>query len=382
MLDIAIENLARAKFYSFYKNANIQIESIESREFGFGDFESKINKRHIAFKSYKEFKDYLMLNVPAFISVSTAFYKDPAARPMENKGWLGSELVFDLDATDLNLECQLKHGKGWVCSKCLSEIRDQTLRLIEDFLIPDFGISEKDLSINFSGNRGYHVHVKNKRLFGLDDEARKQITDYITGTGIELSEFFPNMGVRGTVLRGPTPSTPGWGGKLARGVISALNEGEEKLMKLNVDKSTARRLVKNKSDVIFGITTGNWDKINIPKKAEFWRSVLSGMTITQTSTIDKNVTNSIHHLVRAADTIHGDTGLLAKTIGSISELERFDPMKESIIFKEGEIKVHALSVPEFTIGDRSYGPFINQDVSLPTYAALYLLLKRVAVLPP
>ncbi|MEM0106674.1 MAG: DNA primase catalytic subunit PriS [Candidatus Micrarchaeaceae archaeon] len=381
MLDAAVENLARAKFYSFYKNASIPIESIASREFGFGDFENKINKRHIAFKTYKDFKDYLMLNVPAFISISTAFYKDPAARPMENKGWLGSELVFDLDATDLNLECQLKHGKNWVCSNCLEEIKKQTIRLIEDFLISDFGIQKHDISINFSGNRGYHVHVKDKRLFGLNDEARKQITDYITGTGIDLNEFFPNLGMRGEILRGPTPSTPGWGGKLARGVISALNEGEEKLVRLNIDKPIARKLAKNKSDIIFGITTGNWDKVNIPKKADFWRNVLSSMTIAQTSIIDKNVTNSIHHLIRTANTIHGDTGLLAKEVGGLSDLERFDPMKESIIFDEGEIKIHVLSAPEFTIGGRSYGPFVNQDVELPTYASLYLLLKRVAVLP-
>ncbi len=383
MLDERVAKFASEKFFSFYSTLTepmLNIESIEKREFGFGDFESKIRKRHMGFSSFSIFKRYLVNAVPAFVSISTAFYKDPAARPMEAKGWLGSELVFDLDATDLNLPCQLKHGKSLVCPLCLDEIKQQTFKLIENFLMPDFGIDEKDITINFSGNRGYHVHVKDKKMLMLDDSARKQITDYITGTGINLSTFFPNMGYRGTILYGPTPSTPGWGGKLARGVISALNEGEEKLMQLKMDKPTARKLIKNRAEIILGISTGNWDKINIPKKAEFWANVLSSMTVTQTSSIDKNVTNSTRHLVRMANTIHGDTALLAKSIEGIKGLEAFDPLKDSILFKDGYVDVVAGNVPEFAMNGMTFGPYANEKVELPTYAALYVMLKRLATL--
>ncbi|MDE1810585.1 MAG: DNA primase catalytic subunit PriS [Candidatus Micrarchaeota archaeon] len=379
MLDNKSLEWTRSLIKGYYQKATgIAPTNVEKREFGFGDFDKKIAYRHAAFRSAKELLDYLVKNVPPFVSYSSAYYQRPDGRPMETKGIMGAELVFDLDADDLKLDCKLEHGGKWVCSNCLDSVKEETVRLIEDFLIPDFGFKESDMGINFSGNRGYHVHVYGKEVFGLSGDARKNMSDYIAGNNIELTTFFPTLGMKGKRLEGPKPTDYGWGGKLANGVIKAINSGTSSLQELGIEKTEANLLIRKRAEVILGITTGNWDKVNIPKKGEFWGNVLKGISIGQSESIDKNVTNDLYHLIRMPNTLHGDTGLIAKTIGSIKELKAFDPMREAIAFKTGSLRVKIERAPKFAMGGKEYGPYDNTSEELPTYVAAYLVLKRLA----
>ena len=50
----------------------------------------------------------------------------------------------------------------------------------------DFGFSQDELHVFFSGHRGYHVHIENDAVRSLDAMARKEIVDYVTGLGIKL----------------------------------------------------------------------------------------------------------------------------------------------------------------------------------------------------
>ena len=381
MLDTRIASFAKIKFNEYYRKAYIHISDLSKREFGFGDFESKIVKRHISFHTFNEFKSYILSDTPAFISVSTSIYRYPSARPMEKKERIRSELVFDIDSTDLNLKCQLEHGRAWVCSNCLEATKEEAFKLIEDFLVRDFGVPIDKITMNFSGNRGYHVHVIDDDFMDMNAEGRKRVGDYITGKGITLSRFFPNIDDPKKQLRGPKPDDPAWAGRIARGMISALNSGEERLISLGIAKPTARKLLRSKADVIMGITMGNWDKVNIPNKSEFWNSILKAMSISQTTFIDKNVTSVMDHLLRVPDTIHGDTGLISKSIGGMAALRKFDPMKDAVLFKGSTVMVHVNESPILEIGGDSFGPYKDNDVELPTYAALYLMLKRMAVFP-
>ncbi|MGC8651910.1 MAG: DNA primase small subunit domain-containing protein [Candidatus Micrarchaeia archaeon] len=380
-----LDEKARALFMKllseyYARERRIAPDHVEQREFGFGDFENKIAYRHYAFKSEEQLSAYLAKEAPPFVSYSQAYYEKPDARPMENKKLLGAEMVFDLDADDLNLKCKLEHGSSWVCENCLESVKAETVKLIEDFLLPDFGFSEHELKVNFSGNRGYHVHVSSDRIFSLSHEARKEMSDYITANGISAAALFPTLGLRGVGLRGPKPTDYGWGGRFARGVISAINSGTSALIDLGIDSKTANMLTRKRASIITGITAGNWDMINIPKKAEFWSNVLKSLSVKQSDSIDKNVTIDMHHIIRLPETIHGDTGLIAKKLGSLSELDRFDPMNDAIAFKEGRAKIHAAKVPKFHMNNGQFGPYNDQDVELPIYAALYLVLKRVATL--
>jgi DNA primase small subunit len=373
--------LFRKLIGEFYSGiGNVAPHNIGRREFGFGDFERKISYRHYTFKDERQLRDYLVKQAPPFISYSPAEYEYPDGRPMESKKWLGADLIFDIDANDLNLKCRAEHPSSWVCQKCLDGAKSEATKLIEDFLVPDFGFSEKEISVNFSGNRGYHIHVQSENVFRLDSNARKQISDYITGNGIELTAFFPALGRKGIRLEGPKPTDYGWGGKFANGVIKAVNGGQSGLIDLGIEKKDAQMLTRKSAEIALGISTGNWDRINIPRKGEFWANVLRNMAIRQSDTIDKNVTIDTSHLIRLPGTIHGDTGLAAKKVRSLKALDDFEPMNDAIAFGDKPMKIKTKVVPKFTMAGNTYGPLENVETELPTCVSSYLVLKGFAVL--
>ncbi len=362
----------------YYKTcAGIAPERIAEREFGVGNFEVKISQRHMSFRTESDLKDYLSRNSVPYVSSSSAYYKFPERRPMDRKGWIGSELVFDLDATDMDLQCQLKHGKQWICPICLDRVKDETLKLVYDFLIPDFGFSEDEIRVNFSGNRGYHVHVRNKDALPLDASARKQITDYISGIGVDFGDIFPTAGVRGEKLIGPRIDDRGWKGKIAKSFVKNLNAGINSLIGLGIDRPTAARLWKNRALVQMGIANGNWDMVYIKNKAGFWKGILDRQAVSQSDRIDRNVTNDPTHLLRLANSIHGGSGLIAKRLGAVKDLHDFDPMKDAIAFRKGFVRISAKTDRPFYMDGQKFGPY-GGEIKVPVYVGAYLHLKGMA----
>ena len=149
---------------------------------------------------------------------------------------------------------------------------------------------------------------------------------------------------------------------------------------MGIEKKDAQMLTRKSAEIALGISTGNWDRINIPKKGEFWANLLNNMAIKQSDAIDRNVTIDTNHLIRLPGTIHGDTGLVAKKVRSVRALDDFEPMNDSIAFGDNPMKVKTLKVPKFTMAGNAFGPFENAEIELPAYAASYLVLKRFAVL--
>ncbi|MGC8710542.1 MAG: DNA primase catalytic subunit PriS [Candidatus Micrarchaeia archaeon] len=361
----------------FYKQAyDLAPIEVSHREFAVGDFENKISQRHLSFKNGSELKNFLVSNAPMHVHYSQAFYKYPDARPMERKELTGAELVFDIDITDMNLPCQKVHGKNVVCPICLGTAKEEATKLVEDFLVPDFGFSKKEIEINFSGNRGYHIHVLSSEVFKLSVEARKEITDYIAGKGLNFSEFFPTSKQRG-VLLGPKLDDPGWGGRIARSFVKALENGPDALMQIGIEGRIARNLYKKRALVELGIKNGNWDMVYIKKKSDFWESIINKQVIMQSDLIDRNVTSGITHTIRLPNTIHGDTGLVAKKV-AFSELNRFDPMKECIAFDKGELKIKVSKSPSIEMKGMTFGPYENAETTVPIYVGIYLYLKGFA----
>ena len=370
------EALIKKLFSEFYSRRKVHLDKVERREFGVGNFEQKVAYRHMAFKNEEELGSYLSREAPPYISCSSAYYRFPDARPMEKKEIIGGELVFDLDATDMDLQCQREHGKGWVCSDCLSSVKKEAIKLIEDFLIPDFGFGEGDISINFSGNRGYHVRIANDVVSSLTSKQRIEISDYISGDGLSVESFF--IHARGRPLMGPKKGDYGWGGKLSGKFTASLDEGVEALVSMGIDRKTAGILYRKKELVKMGMNTGNWDMVYIKNKVEFWNNILAAQAVRQSDRIDKNVTNDPSHLIRLPDTLHGETGLVAKRVKSLHDLSSFDPMAKALAFSAKQISVNANLPHELSIGGSTYGPYSGRRVELPLYAAVYLILKGSA----
>ena len=380
------EQFVARLFRNYYERAEgLEPPDIHRREFGVGGWSRKIDSRHLAFRNGQELRSYLVRNTPFYVSCSSAYYEFPDGRPMERKGWLGADLVFDLDADHLSLACIKKgeHVKGWVCGKCIDAVRSETVKLIEEFLVPDFGFSKDEISCNFSGNRGFHVHVRSEGVRQLSAYARREIVDYVSGVGLHAdSIFFRRQAAK---LEGPSPEDPGWYGKIARRFVELLEK--EKLLEAGVEPLLARRLYKNKAKVVDGVRRRNWDVVRLTQddKLHLTEKVIGSVAVPVEGVgrmgdgIDAGVTVDVSKLVRLPNSLHGETGLMAKKI-SVTELQDFDPMKDAVVFSDAPVRVKCQRVPKFEMRGTEFGPFDGEAVELPEFAAVYLICKRMASL--
>jgi DNA primase small subunit len=374
------EMYVRSKFREYYGRAEVQApDEIERREWGIGGWERKIEVRHMRMANSQDLRNRLAMDAPLFISYSAAYYEFPDMRPMERKNWLGADLVFDLDSDHLELPCKSRHGAKWVCEECISAVKEESIKLIEQFLIPDFGFSKREIRINFSGNRGYHIHVAEKSVRGLGAYARREIVDYLTGTGIDFDsmgfKWAPVPGRKEKKLFGPTPTDPAWQGRIAK-LVSGL-VSNKKLEDAGVDERDAKRIYKKSEQFLESIRNGKWDAVKLDKKELLWRNVVGKLGVKLGDRIDQSVTADASRLIRLPDSLHGESAMLAKRVGSI---DKFDPLKDAVVFGRQPVRIKIKKAPEFRLGEQTFGPFKDEERELPEYAALFLLCKKEAVL--
>ncbi|MEM4633900.1 MAG: DNA primase catalytic subunit PriS [Candidatus Anstonellaceae archaeon] len=357
------ERYLRRLFSQYYSGCKISVSSPHMREFGFGGWERKIEFRHIAVSGEGELRARLVSEAPLYVSHSVAYYEFPSARPMVKKNWKGADLVFDLDAPE--------HSCGkFTCQQCLDGVKEDAIKLIEDFLLPDFGLSESEISVNFSGSRGYHVHVKSQDFMALGREERREIADYITGTGLEFGRLFWKDGKK---LFGPKPTDGGYGGKFARSYLARLED--EKFA-----ESISRKLKESKERERLkqAIQKGSWD-IGISNCEKKLRGVFDEMKLTLAGRIDANVTADVVKLIRLAGSLHGGSGLEAKSV-KLSGLAGFEPMRDAQVFMKGSLRIKAVedipAVPHIVSEPIANG----RIVELAQAEAVYLLCKKAAVL--
>ncbi len=207
-------------YYSTSGNLELPFD-MELREFAIQPLYAQGYIRHMSFHSESELLNFLRSRVPAHLFYSSAKYQLPDAKDVERKGWMGADLLFDIDADHL---CEVREvkfcpicGSMTVSQKCekdgsetsvYQEMGEECIKegakhayVLEDILRHDFGMEPK---VYFSGNRGFHVQVE---CFGecalLGPEERKEIVDYVSGDGV------PDY--KGS------PEDPGWVGRKARG---------------------------------------------------------------------------------------------------------------------------------------------------------------------
>jgi DNA primase small subunit len=323
-------------------------KDVNQREFGFGSFTKKIAIRHRAFRDESELLEYMRREAPAHINHSTARYEFADHPEMASKMRRSTDLIFDIDVGDLELGHS--HDKGWVCKSCFEALKGEAQKLIE-FLTDDFGFAEGELSANFSGSRGYHVRVSNDLVTELDEKSRKEICSYIS-LEMDLSELIFE---RGELVFGPKPSQYGLKGRIARTVVENITASD----------------IQNKDWVIKQIEEGNWGAF--PKGYGIKRIMNYAKRAAVKIPVDSKVTTDLTHMIRMADTIHGGSMLVAKTV---SNLDDFNPMKECFVFDDSEVEVDFIKeTPSIDIKDQTFGPYKTGKERLPKYVAAYLCAK-------
>ncbi|MEM3622721.1 MAG: DNA primase small subunit PriS [Candidatus Bathyarchaeia archaeon] len=383
-------------FREYYEESSLFLKAppeIGKREFGFNLFEEGM-LRHRKFGNSDELETFLRNFAPSDAYYSCAYYEDPKAE-MEKKGWLGADLIFDIDADHITTSCRKVHdnwvcggcgfaGKGvepercpicggekfevstWPCENCLASARAETIKLL-DMLVQDFGFSEKEIHLFFSGHRGYHIHIESETVRGLDSVARKEIVDYVCGLGFDV---FPK-GLNETM----SLNSLGRDGRIARGIYEfILNSKHEDYENLGIKRNIADIIIRNKDAILKRLNVIGWWRAVKGVGFETWRKIAEFCFKSQSVQIDTVVTTDIHRLIRLVNTLHGKTGL-KKVELSLSELQDFDPFKRAVAFKKGFVTVFVSDAPEFRLGDEFFGPYKNQKVELPMAAAMLLICK-------
>ncbi len=372
---------------------------MEEREYGFLLFKEKFMVRHRSFRNQDTLLAAIRDLTPQHVYFSTGYYQEPTL-PMEQKGWKGADLVFDIDADHLNTPCKSTHdswkckscgatGGGdspnpcpkckndrmeeqtWLCEKCLQEAKEETQKLLE-MLYSDLGVDPQNVRIFFSGHRGYHIHVYSQELAGLGEAERREIVDYVLGADLDSRlhdlEETSSSGLK--IVSGPQLGQPGWRGRIVAGIYDLLSHGIDQL---GLSPSQVKSLEE-------------WNQENLLRKP-FWNAVkgigfptwqmLARKAVERRSAhIDTVVTTDVHRLIRLPGTLNGHTGLLAMSVPG-HRLDQFDPFTESLAF-QGKMKVRVKDSPEFRLGSSRFGPFKDEAVELPAAGAMLLLCKRRA----
>ena len=389
-MNVQTKIFLRRKFQEHYWNNAVKApKKIEQREFGIGNLEKKIASRHMSFKTGQELQNFLKRDVPFYISYSTAYYEFPENQ-MSEKNWLGADLVFDLDAE-----------MSFLNKKILDDVKGQVRKLIK-FLTDDFGFLEKDISINFSGGKGYHLHISNDSVLKLDGEERGQIVDYVAGK-IDLTNFL-RIDIDKNEVLGPKKGDAGWAGRIHQSLHDFIKNANEKDLKRikGIGNKRVEVILKKRGEILNGLDDGRYDlipgeivgmRIYTRKSSADPNVKLSVIDDVKSPILqriieenavkgvvpkdtDRSVTIDTSRLIRLPDTIHGGTGLSARTVGN---LEGFDPLVDSIIFSDKKMKIKITKeIPEFDLNGEKFGPFGKGAGELPEYAAIYLMLKDAA----
>jgi DNA primase small subunit len=402
MIKIETKAFIQAKFSEYYEKNSASIQppaSMEKREFGFLLLKERIMLRHKSFKTAEELRNSLKRLVPSDVYYSSAYYERPEEE-MQQKGWLGADLIFDIDADHIPTPCAKTHDtwtcakckttgrgtppekcptcneqkfeeKAWPCEVCLESAKEETTKLV-DILTSDFGLSTKEMSLGFSGHRGYHLHVESEEISSLDSIGRKEIVDYIVGMGLEPQLHGLSR------IEGPNLDDFGWKGRIARGTYEyLLTATPEQLEKIGLRKGTIQSLSKHRERILESWKyKGPWAMIR-GVSVESWSKIVEQAVMKQAAKIDTVVTTDVHRLIRLTNTLHRKTGL-KKTEAPISAIEEFDPLKSAVAFPHDTATIFVSEAPRFRIGNEFYGPYRNEKIELPLAAALFLLCKGAA----
>lgn len=362
-----LENSFKKYYFNHFDQINVP-ERTSEREFGYQKFNSGMT-RHISLKNDKELHLLLIQNVPSDVYCSNAYYTFPNL-PMNEKDWKEADLIFDIDAKDLNLSCRESHSvsicnecngasknskqcpkcssskletKSLPCKNCIDASKTEVLKLSE-ILINDLAVSKDDIHVYFSGNEGFHVYVYNSQFQEIGSKERSELTDYLSLRGIIPQTLGMNKSkpVRNSF---PVLDEKGWRGRFAKYIFGSKSK---------------------RSKIITELLANGYDS---------FQKTLDDVSQNIGVKIDPNVTMDIHRIFRLPGSINSKSGL-AKT--QCNDVTKFDPYTEASFLSGDSIEVLANCPIEFRLKNKKFGPYNNEKITVPTFAAVYMICKKLA----
>lgn len=398
--DIQFLESAFKKYYYDHISEIPVPDDILHREFGYQKLGVGGMTRHIQVKDAGQMRVMFMKTVPSDAYCSNSYYSFPNL-DMREKDWRGADLVFDIDAKDLDLPCRRDHvlavcetcGRSWMerereeegkgkeegqgrervdekrgsrrecdscgqagrvrpkslpCKKCIAASKKQ-VALLNRILRDELGVGPDHMSTYFSGNEGFHVHVSDPRFRGLDARARADLAGYVMLSGLipealgvhKTSEFdrdeLPDLGQKG------------WRGRFAKAAFGS--------------KAGRTKMISEMSKTSSGAAYARFE------------GMIREVSGDVGAKIDAQVTGDIHRIFRMPHTINSKSGMLK--MACIGDADSFDPYVDAVVLDADEtVSVECGCPVRFDLGRKRLGPYKEgESVELPAYAAAYVICK-------
>lgn len=368
----------RGRFGDHYRRSDLQTPpDANEREWGYvpwTDSPGETYVRHNTLLDFGNVEGFLTRERPKHVYFSAGRYQNPGASQMSEKSWRGSDLIFDLDADHLPATTPDDSY-----AEMLAKGKDALHRLL-DFLERDFGF--EDLTVVFSGSRGYHVHVRDDAIQSLGGDARREIVDYVRGIGLDPENLIRTE-MRQNVTARVLPIDGGWGRRVHQRllrVVAELDELDERAAKKRLQELDG--IGEGRANTVYGAIQNNRQAIengNMEAGGVGIRTLVDSLTsevvADENAPIDEPVSTDVNRLIRLPGSLHGGSGLAVRRIDR-DEVESFDPLVDAVpeTFRGYDITVEVteggrveLDGDTFTLEER--------ESSVPEYLGVFLMSR-------
>ncbi len=377
---------------NYYEKAELILpDDLYVREIALQPLDSETYIRHLSFLSIHELRSFITKKIPRHLYYSSARYQEPANPLMDGKKWMGSDLIFDIDANDL-LQCkenenivQFKFCKNCgyisfnldekICPNCNSmltkfeHIDPYCIELSKDYVRKLMDIIEKDFAFNnyevvFSGHRGFHIIINLPIEYKfMTAEERREIISYIrieeNDIKAIINELLNYDKTKHYISLPPQLIDGGIRRRIATEIVKKSNNRviNDFIMGLiqNIDYHEVKEFYKDLHNIIYEIVR----EISIP--------------------IDTKVTMDITHLVRVPNSINGKTGWIAHAIKN-RDLEGFH-LEPGMLspFNDIKMKIKMLTdIPNIRVIDKSFKCRKGEELVTDAPYATYFIFKELA----
>ncbi len=394
------------RFGRYYQRTKLDLpRRYTKREWAFLYFDKSFMNRHLGFDGRSKIEDYVRTYVPRHAYYSTAFYEEPEARTMVEKGWQGATLIFDLDADHIEGASEIGY------EEMLKVVKKEFIKLVDLWLVKKLGVDVENIQMVFSGGRGYHAHIEEKDALELNAFERREIVDLVTGKA-DLTNFLEEVtfhsgtrmdgrGYKSQTFKLPDPNIGNWRGDLSKETIKWF-KNLDFLLKDDMREQAAEGLSlltdKNEQESLEFLdfleqpdNAGNRridrlindNRLDFKKGLgqKFWTRLAERLFVRMAGEADEPVTADTKRLIRLPSSLHGKTGFRVTKL-TRDELEPFDPLTDALAFGDDPIEVEAHVDATFDLGGLEHTLTAERRTTIPEYAATFALLRGMAQIPP
>jgi DNA primase small subunit len=315
-----------------------------NREFSFCD-ESGIYNRYNSFINEDEFCDHIKESTPFRIDIGAIFDKKPHKKnkitPTKEDIFKAKEKEFtiDIDITDYSPVRLCPCSDNAIFCKICWPLINLSIFVITDILKVSFGYNQ--IYWIFSGKKGVHCWVKDRRAMILSDEDRTYIARFIQVivngvNGKRTDKILGNKTVRELAIQHPTflriykiYLQPFFERQLQYDQF-ILNDRFDKILYVIIQEPELINIIKNKlnNNRLVNNSFDKWDLIkylivnyydNEPQVSN--RLVMEIIFMFVYPRIDEDVSKSTNHLLKSPFVVHPDTLKICIPICSLETID-------------------------------------------------------------